>query len=343
MKESIKKFLNLLNDKFKSVDLASHTKSLLASLRAKFQMPRKTVKVVLIGGMVLVIAVIGIRMIQGKAKPQKIRTPRAIAVQQKLQNTGFEKTQNVQQFVERKPFDFVKAVIRSLKLAKDADEMLRPRTSQEQSVSDLNMKAMRYDAMGKLTAAQNEIQPFLLSRDIDMRRGAQDFQLCYTLLIRSIIVNSVNSQPSVPVQTANLPPTLIQATQATSDQKNVPNGSNIKSRMTNAIWKILLYATTIRVKSVLVDKSREDHGTGVYLTITENERTELLNDLTVSFGDSIKQGVQVGQRSTGAAPALLWMILNRPAVKTVGSQASTTAAAPGTGPKDTTITGSSRS
>lgn len=71
-----------------------------------------------------------------------------------------------------------------------------------------------------------------------------------------------------------------------------------------------MYATAAATYA-LVDNERSVDGKPRYLTITAQQRVELLNDLESYFGEPVKRGAQEGRYATDVAPASLWEFLNQ--------------------------------
>jgi hypothetical protein len=75
------------------------------------------------------------------------------------------------------------------------------------------------------------------------------------------------------------------------------------------MWRALLHVVGLSTYT-LVDLDRMQNGKLAYLTITTQERANLLKQLEKSFPDDIKGGPKAGQYPIEGSAALLWSFLN---------------------------------
>jgi hypothetical protein len=193
------------------------------------------------------------------------------------------------------PYDFVSEVILTFQLCDIAGDRIQNAKPESLLVAMKDVKVF----LDEIRIARGHIKPYLNSQNECIKSTAQGLYDVYSLVI-------ANNEDLLDYLETIL----------NNPKEHLPRDGTVLRKFSEnmaaneQLWRSLLEVTVMSTYA-LVDIDNTEGGKLCSLTITDQERKNLIFQIEQAFGPKVKDGPKAGQYPLEACPSLLWSFLHK--------------------------------
>ena len=202
------------------------------------------------------------------------------------------------------PYDYFAALIESFRSIQIGNE----RISQIDTGDNTSFFKALIIFNNQVEEAANYIKPFTASDDVIIRETA----IAYQKLYRAVIENNLSFMSFAEKS-------LNEINETAEAQGAFLRKAAEYSSQNEELWRLILQVTPL-ASHALVNQTRTENGKLAFLTITDQERTKILEMLVSVFGEKVTKKLSGGQLPIPTAGALLYGFLSNKKWKTADSE-----------------------